>query len=72
MIHPSDPRLRTIAVRDGHSAPVTCASCGCRLAETATPGSTSTRSAAAMPAAAASSAPMPRTTRRGRPIAVPV
>jgi hypothetical protein len=33
MIQPSDPTLRTIAVRDGHSAPVTCATCGCRLAE---------------------------------------
>jgi hypothetical protein len=32
MIHPSDPELRTIAVRDGQSAPVTCANCGCRLA----------------------------------------
>lgn len=32
MIHPSDPELRTIAVRDGQSAPVTCATCGCRLA----------------------------------------
>jgi hypothetical protein len=33
MIHPSDPEIRPIAVRNGHSAPVTCASCGCRLAE---------------------------------------
>ncbi len=33
MIHPSDSELtRPIAVRDGHLAPVTCASCGCRLA----------------------------------------
>ena len=32
MIHPSDPELRTIAVRDGQGAPVTCAACGCRLA----------------------------------------
>jgi hypothetical protein len=32
VIHPSDPELRTIAVRDGQSAPVTCAACGCRLA----------------------------------------
>ena len=32
MIHPSDPGLRDIgAVREGRSAPVTCASCGCRL-----------------------------------------
>jgi hypothetical protein len=33
MIHPSDPELRTIAVRDGQSAPITCAACGCRLAQ---------------------------------------
>jgi hypothetical protein len=32
VIHPSDPELRTIAVRDGQSAPITCAACGCRLA----------------------------------------
>jgi hypothetical protein len=32
MIHPSDPGLRTIAVRDGQLAPITCATCGCRLA----------------------------------------
>ena len=32
MIHPSDPEIRPAAVRDGHGAPVTCASCGCRLA----------------------------------------
>ena len=32
MIHPSDPELRTIAVRDGQRGPVTCAACGCRLA----------------------------------------
>jgi hypothetical protein len=32
MLHPSDPELhRTDAVRDGRGAPVTCASCGCRL-----------------------------------------
>ena len=32
MIHPSDSELtRPTAVRDGHGAPVTCASCGCRL-----------------------------------------
>ena len=32
MLHPSDHELRRIlAVRDGHAAPVTCASCGCRL-----------------------------------------
>jgi hypothetical protein len=33
MIHPSDPKLTT-AVRDGRDAPVTCASCGCRLEAT--------------------------------------
>jgi hypothetical protein len=33
MFHPSDPELRTIAVRDGQSAPVTCVACGCRLAQ---------------------------------------
>jgi hypothetical protein len=32
MIHPSDPEFRTIAVRDGQLAPVTCVACGCRLA----------------------------------------
>lgn len=33
MLHPSDPELRRpIAVRGGQGAPVTCASCGCRLA----------------------------------------
>ena len=32
MIHPTDNDLaRTLAVRDGHAAPVTCAACGCRL-----------------------------------------
>jgi hypothetical protein len=32
MLHPSDRELQAIlAVRDGHAAPVTCASCGCRL-----------------------------------------
>ena len=33
MIHPSDPEITTrpLAVRDGHGAPVTCATCGCRL-----------------------------------------
>ncbi|HSK53588.1 MAG TPA: hypothetical protein VLA44_12590 [Clostridia bacterium] len=32
MIHPSDSDIqRPQAVRDGHGAPVTCASCGCRL-----------------------------------------
>jgi hypothetical protein len=31
-IHPTDPELsRPLAVRDGHGAPVTCATCGCRL-----------------------------------------
>ena len=65
MIHPSDPELRgPIAVRDGHGAPVTCAACGCRLTPRATPGSTSTRSPGAMPAAAGSGAPTPRTTPR--------
>lgn len=35
MLHPSDPELRRpIAVRGGQGAPVTCASCGCRLAAT--------------------------------------
>ena len=34
MIHPSDNELRPLAVRDGHGAPVTCASCGCRLEAT--------------------------------------
>ena len=34
MIHPSDPKLSTSAVRDGRDAPVTCAACGCRLAST--------------------------------------
>jgi hypothetical protein len=33
MIHPSDSELRPMAVRDGRLAPVTCASCGCRLTE---------------------------------------
>jgi hypothetical protein len=31
MIHPSDSGLRPTGVRDGQLAPVTCASCGCRL-----------------------------------------
>jgi hypothetical protein len=32
MIHPPDPEVRGhVAVRDGKGAPVTCASCGCRL-----------------------------------------
>jgi hypothetical protein len=32
MLHSSNRDLRRIlAVRDGHAAPVTCASCGCRL-----------------------------------------
>jgi hypothetical protein len=31
MLHPSDPEIRPIAVRDGRQAPVTCATCGCRL-----------------------------------------
>jgi hypothetical protein len=32
MIHPSDPEIRPVAVRDGQQGPVTCAACGCRLA----------------------------------------
>jgi hypothetical protein len=32
MIHPSDHgAARPLAVRDGQGAPVTCATCGCRL-----------------------------------------
>ena len=31
MIHPTAPLGPSSAVRDGRSAPVTCASCGCRL-----------------------------------------
>lgn len=31
MIHPSDSELRSVAVRDGRLAPVTCVACGCRL-----------------------------------------
>jgi hypothetical protein len=32
MINSSDSELaRPLAVRDGHGAPVTCATCGCRL-----------------------------------------
>ena len=34
MIHPSDPKLSTSAVRVGRDAPVTCAACGCRLEST--------------------------------------
>jgi hypothetical protein len=35
MIHPSGSEsYRPLAVRDGTSAPVTCAACGCRLAQT--------------------------------------
>ncbi len=35
MLHPSDNDLqRPLAVRDGRPAPVTCASCGCRLVVT--------------------------------------
>jgi hypothetical protein len=34
MLHPSDPTFTgPLAVRDGHSAPVTCAACGCRLTQ---------------------------------------
>jgi hypothetical protein len=36
MLHSSDPRTGSLrAVRDGQGAPVTCASCGCRLESTA-------------------------------------
>lgn len=39
MIHPSDPELRPVkAVRDGRTAPVTCADCGCRLHAVGHPG----------------------------------
>ena len=31
MIHPTDNRVPRGPVRDGQGAPVTCASCGCRL-----------------------------------------
>ena len=35
MLHQPDPELgHPLAVRDGASAPVTCASCGCRLSAT--------------------------------------
>ena len=35
MLHPSEPEFRhPLVVRDGASGPVTCASCGCRLAQT--------------------------------------
>lgn len=35
MIHPSDSEItRPAAVRGGQGAPVTCAACGCRLAQT--------------------------------------
>lgn len=34
MIHPSEPELsRPLAVRGGQGAPVTCATCGCRLSQ---------------------------------------
>jgi hypothetical protein len=33
MIHPSESEFRPTAMRDGRLAPVTCAACGCRLAE---------------------------------------
>ena len=33
MIHSSGSELRPSAVREGRLAPVTCAACGCRLAE---------------------------------------
>jgi hypothetical protein len=31
MIHPTDNHTAVLAVRDGQGAPVTCATCGCRL-----------------------------------------
>lgn len=31
MLQPTEPSLRPLAVRDGRDAPVTCATCGCRL-----------------------------------------
>jgi len=35
VIHTTDPASRSAsAVRDGHGAPVTCATCGCRLTQT--------------------------------------
>jgi hypothetical protein len=35
MLHRSEPEIgHPLAVRDGAGAPVTCASCGCRLAQT--------------------------------------
>lgn len=35
MLHRSEPEYRhPLAVRDGAGAPVTCASCGCRLSQT--------------------------------------
>ncbi len=35
MLHGSEPELHhPLAVRDGTSGPVTCASCGCRLSQT--------------------------------------
>lgn len=35
MLYRSDPEFRRpLAVRDGAGAPVTCASCGCRLSQT--------------------------------------
>lgn len=35
MLQPSNPEIRKpLAVRDGQGAPVTCAACGCRLAQT--------------------------------------
>jgi len=35
MLYRSDPEFRRpLAVRDGTGAPVTCASCGCRLSQT--------------------------------------
>ena len=73
MIHPSDPELRTIAVRDGQQRPGHLRRL--RLppgGRPARPASTSTRSAAATPAAAGSTAPMRCTTPAGRPIAVAV
>lgn len=39
MLHRTDPDTRPVlAVRDGRSAPVTCAECGCRLEAVGHPG----------------------------------
>jgi hypothetical protein len=36
MIHATEPEVRNKVVRDGQSAPVTCAICGCRLERSTT------------------------------------